>query len=116
MLSTGCLIVYLVGYRQKDAPKQIKKKTIIEDTGVLKAGPLEFGNWYYLQYGKTDGMVDIVKAIRRSNDIFFYKNGNLLTPEKIKKWAEIFGYGIKTGIGIDETQGLVPSPFWKEET
>ena len=96
--------------------KRIDEKTLFEDTGILKAGPLSFGNWYFLQYGKTDGMVDIVKAIRRSNDIFFYKTGSLLTPSKIKKWAEIFGYGIKTGIGIDETQGLVPSPFWKEET
>ena len=96
--------------------KRIDEKTLFEDTGILKAGPLSFGNWYFLQYGKTDGMVDIVKAIRRSNDIFFYRTGSLLTPSKIKKWAEIFGYGIKTGIGIDETQGLVPSPFWKEET
>ena len=87
-----------------------------EDTGVLKAGPLEFGNWYYLQYGKTDGMVDIVKAIRRSNDIFFYKTGDALTPVKIKKWAELLGYGVNTKIGISEAEGLIPSPFWKEET
>ena len=96
--------------------KKINDKTTFEDTGILKAGPLSFGNWYFLQYGKTDGMVDIIKAIRRSNDIFFYKTGDLLTPNKIKKWAEIFGYGLKTGIGLSETEGLVPSPFWKEET
>jgi len=96
--------------------KKIDEKTLFEDTGILKAGPLTFGNWYFLQYGKTDGMVDIVKAIRRSNDIFFYKTGDLLTPSKIKKWAEVVGYGQKTGIGITETEGLVPSPFWKEET
>ena len=94
---------------------KIDEKTLIEDTGILKAGPLSFGNWYFLQYGKTDGMVDVVKAIRRSNDIFFYRTGSLLTPSKIKKWAEIFGYGSKTGVGIDEAEGLVPSPFWKEE-
>lgn len=94
---------------------KITEKTMIEDTGTLKAGPLSFGNWYFLQYGKTDGMVDIIKAIRRSNDIFFYKIGDLLTPNKIKKWAELFGYGLPSGIGITETNGLVPSPFWKEE-
>ncbi len=96
--------------------KKIDEKTVFEDTGILKAGPLTFGNWYFLQYGKTDGMVDVVKAIRRSNDIFFYRTGDILTSPKIKKWSETFGYGIKTGIGIDETDGLVPSPFWKEET
>ena len=69
----------------------IDEKTQIEDTGILYAGSLTFGNWYYLQYGKTEGMVDIVKAIKRSNDIFFYKAGEKTGVEKIKKWAEIFG-------------------------
>ncbi len=96
--------------------KKIDKKTEFEDTGILHAGPLTFGNWYFLQYGKTDGMVDIVKAIRRSNDIFFYKIGDLLTPIKIKNWAETFGYGSKTGIRLEEEEGLIPSEFWKEET
>ena len=95
--------------------EKIDAKTEFEDTGVLKAGPLEFGNWYFLQYGKTDGMVDIIKGIRRSNDIFFYKTGELLTPEKIKKWGETLGYGSITRIGVTESDGLIPSPFWKEE-
>ena len=95
--------------------KKITDRTLIEDTGTLKAGPLSFGNWYFLQYGKTDGMVDVVKAIRRSNDIFFYKVGDLLTPNKIKKWADIFGYGSKTGIGLEEAEGIIPSEFWKQE-
>jgi len=94
----------------------IDEKTQIEDTGILHAGSLTFGNWYYLQYGKTEGMVDIVKAIRRSNDIFFYKAGEKTGVEKIKKWAEIFGLGKTTGIGLDEEEGLIPSQFWKEET
>jgi penicillin-binding protein 2 len=61
-------------------------------------------------------MVDIVKAIKRSNDIFFYKAGEKTGVEKIKKWAEIFGLGKITGVGLDEKEGLIPSPFWKEET
>lgn len=96
--------------------KTIDEKTQIEDKGVVTAGSLTFGNWYYLQYGKTEGMVDIVKAIRRSNDIFFYTVGEKTGVDKIKKWAEIFGYGKKTNIGLDESEGIIPSTFWKEET
>lgn len=96
--------------------KVIDDKTQIEDTGILKAGSLSFGNWYYLEYGKTDGMVDIVKAIKRSNDIFFYTVGDKTGVDNIKKWADIFGYGRRTGIGIDEAEGMVPSTFWKKET
>jgi len=95
--------------------KIIDEKTQIEDKGILKIGALTFGNWYYLQYGKTDGMVDVIKAIARSNDIFFYQVGGKLSEIKIKKWAEIFGLGKKTGIGIEEKEGLVPSSFWKED-
>ncbi len=96
--------------------KKIDNQFQIEDTGVIKAGPATFGNWYFLQYGKTEGMVNIVKAIRRSNDIFFYKTGELLGVTDIKLWAQTLGYGKKTGIGLDEVDGLIPSPFWKEET
>lgn len=95
--------------------RKITEKTVIEDTGTVKAGSLSFGNWYYLQYGKTDGEVNVVKAIRRSNDIFFYKVGELLGPERIRHWAEILGLGNKTNFGLDEAAGTVPSPFWKKE-
>ncbi len=96
--------------------KTIDEKTLVEDAGVVEAGPLKFGNWYFLQYGKTEGMVDVVKAIRRSNDIFFYKTGEGLGPDNIRKWAGILGYAKETGIGLSETEGLIPSPFWKKET
>lgn len=95
--------------------KKINKDTLIEDTGIVQLGPLTFGNWYYLEYGKTEGMVDIVKAIQRSNDIFFYKTGEKLGPEKIKLWAKKFAYGSKFNFGLGESSGLIPSPFWKEE-
>jgi penicillin-binding protein 2 len=95
--------------------KSIDEKTEIEDKGTIKAGAATFGNWYYLQYGKVEGMVDIVKAIRRSNDIFFYKVGEKTGVEKIKKWTDIFGLGKNTKIGLDEAEGIIPSTFWKKE-
>ena len=95
--------------------KKMREDTIIEDNGSIKAGPLTFGNWYFLQYGKTEGQVDMVKALRRSNDIYFYKTGEALGAEGMKKWSSIFGLGEKTDIGLDEAEGIVPSPFWKSE-
>ncbi|MDO8609038.1 MAG: penicillin-binding transpeptidase domain-containing protein, partial [bacterium] len=96
--------------------KAINEKTQFDDKGITMAGAQSFGNWYFLQYGKTEGLVDIVKAIKRSNDSFFYKTGEAVGPEKIKKWADIFGYGKETFFGLDESEGLIPSPFWKMET
>jgi len=95
--------------------KAISDKTEIEDKGSIKAGSSTFGNWYFLQYGKTEGMVDVIKALKRSNDIFFYKIGEKTGVDKIKKWADIFGLGKRTQIGLDEAEGIIPSTFWKKE-
>ena len=95
--------------------KIIDENTLLVDNGILKAGPLTFGNWYFLQYGKTEGELNIVKAIRRSTDTFFYQVGDKLGPEKIKYWADRFGYGKKINMGLEQAEGTVPSPFWKKE-
>jgi len=95
--------------------KKIDEKTIFVDNGEIQAGPLKFGNWYFLQYGKTDGPVNIIKGIKRSNDIFFYQVGDLVGPQRIKYWADKFGFGKKTALPFDQAEGLIPSPFWKED-
>jgi cell division protein FtsI/penicillin-binding protein 2 len=33
------------------------------------------------EHGRTEGVVDVVKALSRSNDIFFYQIGGLVGPE-----------------------------------
>lgn len=94
----------------------IKPSTIIEDTGILRVGEFSFGNWYFLQYGRTEGPLDIVRAIARSNDIFFYKAAESAGVEKISSLAREFGLGGKFGIDIaGESEGIVPSPSWKEK-
>ncbi|CAN5152159.1 penicillin-binding protein 2 [soil metagenome] len=96
--------------------KAVTADTIFQDDGVLKAGQKNFHNWYYLEYGKTEGEVNLLKSLQRSNDTYYYQLGAKLGPEKIKKWAEIFGFHSRTGIGIDEVEGIVPSSFWKQDT
>lgn len=93
----------------------IDKDDTVQDNGFIKAGPLTFHNWFYLQYGKTDGAVDMKKSLQRSNDIYYYTIGEKLSPEKMKKWAGLFGFGKRTGIEMDEASGSIPSPFWKRE-
>lgn len=90
--------------------------TIVEDNGTITIGQFTFPNWYFTQYGKTEGPVDIVKALKRSNDIFFYKVGEWLGITKIAKWARIAGIGKALGIELSgEATGLVPDPTWKAQ-
>lgn len=95
----------------------IDRNSTYEDTGVLRVGDYSYSNWAWSKSGVTDGMVDIVKAIRRSNDIFFYKLGENLGVDRIKTWALKYGYGKKTGIELPgELEGIVPDEKWKIET
>ncbi|MBP9817587.1 hypothetical protein KBC75_02395 [Candidatus Shapirobacteria bacterium] len=94
----------------------IEAGSLIEDTGVIKVGEYSYSNWLWTKSGTTDGMVNIVKALQRSNDIYFYKLGEKLGVDRIKLWANKFGYGSKTGVELSgETPGIVPDEQWKIE-
>jgi penicillin-binding protein 2 len=86
----------------------------ITDTGILTVGSFSFSNWYYTGYGGTDGQVNVVKGIKRSNDIFFYKLAEKVGVDKVSKTALKFGLDKKLGIDLaGEASGTVPTPEWK---
>jgi len=90
----------------------INKDTEIEDTGTLKVGDYSYRTWS----GVSDGMVNITKAIKRSNDIFFYNLGGMLGLNRIDDWSEKYGYGSKTGVELSgELDGIVPDEEWKKQ-
>lgn len=95
----------------------VDKNTLIEDTGIIKVGDYSYSNWLWSKRGGTDGMVNITKALQRSNDIYFYRLGEKLGVDRIKQWAIEFGLGQKTGIELPgELSGIVPDEKWKIET
>ena len=98
------------------AENKINRQTLITDTGEIRIGAFRFGNWYFYQYGKTEGEIGVVRALTRSNDIFFYKTGEWLGPDLLADWARKMGLGQKTGIDLaGEADGLVPDSKWKEK-
>ncbi|MBI2049576.1 hypothetical protein HYT32_01595 [Candidatus Roizmanbacteria bacterium] len=110
--STFKLVVAAAGLENGNIDKDFK----VEDTGILTVGDFSFSNWYFSQYGRKDGAVNVVKAIKRSNDIFFYKLAEKIGVEKISESARNFGLGKTLGIDmIGEQEGLVPTPLWKEK-
>jgi penicillin-binding protein 2 len=95
----------------------ITEDTEIEDTGVLKIGGSTFGTWNYLESGRKEGFMDVLTAIKRSNDIFFYQAAIKTGITNLGKWAKEVGLGKKTGIDLPgEAAGIVPDPSWKEKT
>ena len=98
------------------ADKIIDANFTVDDTGILKIGSFTFANWYYTDYGRTDGVINVVKALQRSNDIFFYQLANKIGVDKLSAMANLFGGGRLLGIDLPgEAKGLVPTPAWKEK-
>ena len=96
--------------------KIIDENYTVEDVGILRVGAFSFANWFFTGYGRTEGSVNVVKGIRRSNDIFFYKLAEKVGVDRLSSTAEKFGLGEKFGIDLaGEAQGLVPTPEWKKD-
>jgi penicillin-binding protein 2 len=96
--------------------QKLTASTQVVDEGKIQVGEFEYGNWYYRQYGRVEGPLTIVRALARSNDIFFYKVAEWTGPDKLAEMARAFGLGDKTGIDLPaEAKGLVPDTAWKEK-
>lgn len=93
----------------------IDRETEIEDTGEIRVGEYRYGTWNFDQAGRTEGKLNVVRALARSNDIYFYRVGEMIGVNELVKMAREFGYGEATGIELPgEAAGIVPDPLWKE--
>lgn len=94
----------------------IQEDTTVLDEGKITVGDFSYENWYWREYGRVDGEVGVVRALARSNDIFFYKVAEWLGPDQLAKFARLFSYGGVTGADISgEKLGIVPDPVWKQQ-
>ncbi len=84
---------------------------IITDRSTFQCGgSLRPGSTHTYKCLGTHGTIALHRAMARSCNVYFYRLGEKLGPEKIKHWAEVFGFGQKTGIGVYEDAGEILSP------
>lgn len=96
---------------------KITPRTVFIDNGVINLGQFSFSNWYFTQYGRTEGAVDLAKALKRSNDTYYYQVGQIIGEKILGDWAGKFNLGKILGIDLPgEVSGLVPDNNWKEKT
>ncbi|ACM93375.1 peptidoglycan glycosyltransferase [Nautilia profundicola AmH] len=78
--------------------------------GFLEIGNRKFRDWKVGGHGE----VDLIKAIKRSVDVYYYKIGLRLGIDYIAKNLRKMGFGEKTGIDLpNEKKGIVPDKEWK---
>lgn len=95
----------------------INEHYTVEDTGVLKVGDFSYANWYFTDYGKKEsGSIDVIRALARSNDIFFYKLAEKVNVNRLSDMAKKLDVGGVTGIDLNgEAAGLAPTKDWKKK-
>ena len=89
---------------------------IIDDNfrAHCSGGASFYGRYFRCWLRGGHGTVDVHKGIAQSCDVFFYNLGNRMGIDTIAKYAEMMGFGEKTGIDLpNEASGLVPSTSWK---
>lgn len=91
---------------------------IIDPTSTVHCG----GRYMYYDYaGYTPrclgrhGNINVVTALAKSCNVFFYDTGRRLTIDPINEYFRLFGLCEKTGIEIGESAGFMDSPEYREE-
>ena len=95
---------------------KIDEKYEFDDKGKLTIGPYSYSNWYFTQYGRAEGNINVVRALTRSNDTFFYELADKIGLSTIVNYASKMGVGKRLGIDLPgETAGVLPDAQWKRE-
>lgn len=87
----------------------INTKTTINDTGVYPYAHKPVC-WYYTEYGRGHGYLNVSQAIKHSCNYFFYEVGNRIGIDTLEKYAKYFGLGKKTQVELpSESTGTIAS-------
>jgi penicillin-binding protein 2 len=94
----------------------LQEGVIDTETTYFCPGHYRFGNRVYRCWKQGGhGHVEIIKAIERSCDVYFYQVGQMLGVDRLAWYAKAAGLGSPTGIQLDhESSGIIPTAAWKK--
>jgi len=102
--STFKVVVSLAGLESG----AITPRTAFDCTSSLVVGDHVFKNWNK----EGEGELNVVGAIKRSCNTWFYQAGNAIGASPITAMAMRLGFGERTGIPLVERAGFVPTDAW----
>jgi len=80
----------------------------------IQDGGIQLGN-RFMRSISNYGQPDIITAIARSADGYFYRLGLKMGVERFEKWVHLFHFGQRTGVDLpNEQSGLLPTRAAKE--
>ena len=91
------------------AAAALQEGIIDEHYRITCKGSFRFGNKVFKDM-HVHGSVNVIEAIQRSCDVFFYQLVLKVGLDKLSEYGKKFGFGLLTGFDIgEETAGLIPS-------
>ncbi|PAF51665.1 penicillin-binding protein 2 [Helicobacter sp. 13S00401-1] len=88
----------------------VNEHTLIDTPYYIEVGGHKFRDWKIGGHGKTD----LVKALKESVDVYFYKLSQIAGINNIAHVMRTLGFGEKTGVDLPyENKGVFPDPEWK---
>jgi penicillin-binding protein 2 len=104
------VVVALAGLNLDDEAKRLTADTVFNCSGTF-----QFGRRTWDCYHRTaHGTINLVTAIKKSCNVFFYKAGNQIGYEPIVALADAFGLGKPTGLPLpNESAGVNPTEAWR---
>ena len=86
----------------------LEEGIITKDTRYLCTGIYTYIDQTFACFNKNShGNINVQRALGVSCNIFFFEIARQLGIEKLNAYAKLFGLGQKTGIEIDEAQGIL---------
>ena len=89
----------------------LKTEHVCKGTFTVKGREEPYKCWKEEGHGK----VSLLDAIKGSCNVYFYNVGMEIGVDVMHKYANLFGLGQLTGLGLmNEKEGLIPSSKWKK--
>jgi penicillin-binding protein 2 len=102
-------------YKAVVALAALEERVVDENKTYFCPGHFTLGNrLFYCHERHGHGTVNLIKAMLKSCDVYFYQVGVELGVDRIAKYAKALGLGQMLNFGLNmERPGLVPTSAWK---
>ncbi len=102
-------------YKPLVAAAALESGKVTENEVVNCSGSFNYYSGYHLKCMGVHGNLSIRNALAKSCNVFFAEMGRRLGAELLGGFAKKFGIGIKTGIEIGESKGVLAGPEHSKE-
>lgn len=99
-------------YKPAVASAALEEGAITKSSNITCNGRFDYyaGSGFYIRCMGHHGSIPVMTALAKSCNVFFSETGRRLGIDSLDLYARKFGLGIKTGIELSESAGILAGP------